>query len=102
MLDSFIILPDKNCSSFQTNATKKCTENGSWFVHEEINKTWTNFSQCTRLINKDTAKVDLETNLENLAIYHLWIPKIKVINYVGYTLSITTLIIAIIIFLSFK
>lgn len=88
--------------TFQSNATKKCTEIGSWFVHEEYNKTWTNFTQCERLIDVDTAKLDLPINWENLTLYYYWLPKIKTINYIGYSLSIATLVAAIAIFLCFR
>lgn len=29
------------------NATRKCMENGEWFIHNKFHSYWTNYSQCS-------------------------------------------------------
>ncbi|GLV40041.1 Diuretic hormone 44 receptor 2 [Carabus blaptoides fortunei] len=86
----------------ETYATKKCTENGTWYFNEQYNKTWTNYSECILLYDKETGKVDIPVHSENLTIYMWWVPKIKTLSHVGYGISLTTLITAIAIFCCFK
>lgn len=37
------------------NATRKCLENGTWYVHETFNLPWTNYTQCfSNNVNTET------------------------------------------------
>ncbi|CAH1789619.1 unnamed protein product [Owenia fusiformis] len=78
-------------------ATRQCTENGTWFIHSEHNKTWTNFSECYvghRIPTESTFRVS------KIIIDH--IDRLQLMYNTGYGLSLVSLVIAIIIMLYFK
>lgn len=39
------------------NATRKCTETGEWYISKELDKYWTNYTQC---YGSDRATVFME------------------------------------------
>ncbi|XP_030846622.1 calcitonin gene-related peptide type 1 receptor isoform X2 [Strongylocentrotus purpuratus] len=63
------------------NATKICMPNGEWYVSTVTNQTWTNYSTCYQPVK--------ETN-------------VMIVFYVGYSISIIALSIALFIFFNFK
>ncbi|XP_044727920.1 parathyroid hormone 2 receptor-like [Chrysoperla carnea] len=74
-------------------ATKYCLPNGSWYYDEKLNQTWTNYSQCL---------IDSYHGVKNSTAFRKWFPLVKTVSQTGYSVSLTTLIIAIIIFSSIK
>ncbi|CAL8110522.1 unnamed protein product [Orchesella dallaii] len=77
----------------QHSATRFCTQDGTWFVHPITNSTWTNYSQCTTHGHSIAPPDQLIAN---------WLPVIKRISQVGYSVSFVTLVIALFILLSIK
>ncbi|XP_076438177.1 secretin receptor-like [Babylonia areolata] len=70
-------------------ATRHCTVNGTWSVSGEYNKTWTNYSQC---VGPD---VDLRVHAAHG-------DRLRLLYTVGYSVSLATLLIAMIIMLCCK
>ncbi|XP_066976956.1 secretin receptor-like [Macrobrachium rosenbergii] len=72
---------------FQTsnNATRLCTTEGVWFRFPGSNKSWTNYSQCSM-----TMVVNHKVNSSLLT----FAPVVRTVSYVGYSVSLATLIIA--------
>ncbi|KAF5284992.1 hypothetical protein FQR65_LT02303 [Abscondita terminalis] len=87
--------------SSQGFATKKCEDNGEWYVDKDFNKSWTNYSECWKLIDDETALVNFDS-IENSTMYHVWFPIIKHVSQSGYIISLIALIAAMIIFISIK
>ncbi|OXA56935.1 Parathyroid hormone/parathyroid hormone-related peptide receptor [Folsomia candida] len=77
--------------------SRYCTENGTWFVHPGTNKPWSNYSMCLggKVVNSDGEAMQDSLIME-------WLPIIKTISQVGYSLSMCTLIIAFLILISIK
>ncbi|XP_076472966.1 vasoactive intestinal polypeptide receptor 1-like [Babylonia areolata] len=74
------------------NATRTCLENGSWYVHPGINAPWTNFTKC--MLNNTVPPVS------HLIRSHMgWIHLMYNVNY---GLSLGSLVLAVLIMLSFK
>ncbi|XP_022248544.1 LOW QUALITY PROTEIN: parathyroid hormone/parathyroid hormone-related peptide receptor-like, partial [Limulus polyphemus] len=71
-----------NISAF---ATKYCTENGVWWKNDE-NVSWTNYSMCIK---------DSESDLDFSLKHHIL--TIKLISKIGYIVSLSTLLIAVLI-----
>ncbi|KAL8583966.1 hypothetical protein ACOMHN_048573 [Nucella lapillus] len=67
-------------------ATRQCTVNGTWSVSGEYNKTWTNYSQCVESV------ADLRSHAAHGA-------RLRLLYTVGYSVSLATLLIAVIIML---
>uniref|UniRef100_A0A8C5CW94 Calcitonin gene-related peptide type 1 receptor n=1 Tax=Gadus morhua TaxID=8049 RepID=A0A8C5CW94_GADMO len=65
---------------------KICTDSGSWFLHPESNRTWTNYTRCNARTNEGRMTA---MNLLYLA-------------FIGHGLSVTSLIISLGIFFYFK
>ncbi|XP_030760974.1 parathyroid hormone/parathyroid hormone-related peptide receptor-like isoform X1 [Sitophilus oryzae] len=74
-------------------ATRQCTENGTWF-NEYTGRPWTNLSECGVIYIMD----DIDEEL----IYETWLPVIKKTARFGYTVSILSLILALLIFITIK
>lgn len=100
-------LSSQHCPSyiagFKTgNATKFCTDNGTWFWFNNsvVNNTWTNYTEC---LNGPTGTiVTPPSNEGNLTLIPKYLPTVKAISQIGYSVSLFTLIIAFIILASFK
>ncbi|XP_064111647.1 secretin receptor-like [Macrobrachium nipponense] len=80
---------------FQTsnNATRFCTTEGVWFRFSGSNKSWTNYSQCSM-----TVVVNHKVNSSLLT----FAPVVRTVSYVGYSVSLATLIIAFTVLASVK
>ncbi|KAK4887046.1 hypothetical protein RN001_003317 [Aquatica leii] len=87
--------------SSQGYATKKCEKNGEWYVDQYFNRSWTNYSQCWKLIDDETALINFDA-IENSTVYHVWFPVIKHVAQCGYVISLIALVTAMIIFISVK
>ncbi|XP_041366702.1 secretin receptor-like [Gigantopelta aegis] len=79
-----------NMFQMDENASKVCTENGTWFVSPTLNKMWTNYSSCMAIFNKVPPLIAAN------------IDRIRLMANIGYGMSLVSLILAIIIMLSFK
>ncbi|KAK7473456.1 hypothetical protein BaRGS_00035285, partial [Batillaria attramentaria] len=73
-------------------ATKHCLENGSWYVHPEFGKPYTNFSTCITKGEKEP--------LDELIVLHM--KKVKMMYTIGYSLSLTALVLAVAIMVYFR
>ncbi|XP_022241562.1 parathyroid hormone/parathyroid hormone-related peptide receptor-like [Limulus polyphemus] len=73
-------------------ASKFCTSDGSWWLNEEFNQTWTNYSLC--ILEKP---VDLTITTYNGGFYVPHLTTIKWISKIGYSVSFSTLIVALLI-----
>ncbi|KAG8181271.1 hypothetical protein JTE90_018790 [Oedothorax gibbosus] len=77
----------QNCPDYihgfnpDATASKYCSEDGTWWKHPEFNQTWTNYSMCG--ITQDQG---------NVFVVH--VPVIKGISQVGYSVSLSLLLIA--------
>ncbi|GFO49705.1 parathyroid hormone/parathyroid hormone-related peptide receptor [Plakobranchus ocellatus] len=71
--------------------TRRCLDNGSWWVHPETQMSWSNYSACI----KPNAK-----GVPMLIQEH--IPRVKLMSTIGYSLSLTSLVIALTIMIYFK
>ncbi|XP_050693432.1 parathyroid hormone/parathyroid hormone-related peptide receptor-like isoform X2 [Eriocheir sinensis] len=67
------------------NATRYCTSEGTWYTLEGTNQTWTNYSQCSA-----TLVVPLVMN----STMGMWVPVVRVVSLVGYSVSLATLLVA--------
>ncbi|KAH9520314.1 Parathyroid hormone/parathyroid hormone- peptide receptor [Bulinus truncatus] len=70
-------------------ATRTCNENGTWWVHPIMNAEWTNYSDCVK------QSIDMTFHAEQGY-------KLKLLYTVGYSFSISALLVAIIIMLCCK
>ncbi|XP_049884672.1 calcitonin gene-related peptide type 1 receptor-like isoform X2 [Pectinophora gossypiella] len=65
-------------------AFKRCTDNGTWFMHPEANKPWTNYTTCV-----DVEDLDFRNTVNNIYI-------------TGYSISVAALVLSLIIFIYFR
>ncbi|KAL8571552.1 hypothetical protein ACOMHN_055671 [Nucella lapillus] len=70
-------------------ATRYCTDNGTWFFNEDHNDTWTNYSQCL------SPPIDLHFHAAHG-------DRLRLLYTVGYSVSLGTLLVAVIIMLCCK
>nr|CAD7197658.1 unnamed protein product [Timema douglasi] len=97
------VLAVQNCPSYlagvnpQAMATKQCTNSGDWLFHQDRNKHWTNFSECTR----GPAVFDFKEDT-NVTYMENYFPIVKTISQAGYSISLVSLIIAFCILASFQ
>lgn len=70
-------------------AARDCLPNGQWFIHPLMNKTWTNYSAC---ISQEPSKSLIEIHLDY----------IRMLYHVGYSASILSLVVALIVMLSIR
>ncbi|XP_014663609.1 PREDICTED: parathyroid hormone/parathyroid hormone-related peptide receptor-like isoform X2 [Priapulus caudatus] len=75
-------------------ATRTCEEDGTWYFNTNHNKTWSNYTDCM-------AKFNIEDSKEVRLILP-YMPKLKLMECIGYGISLATLSIAVIILLAFK
>ncbi|KAL0271649.1 UNVERIFIED_CONTAM: hypothetical protein PYX00_008676 [Menopon gallinae] len=83
----------------QANATKECTENGTWFISPETQKEWTNYSQCYA---GEEAVILVPVTPVNASLFKEYIPMLKKISHIGYGVSLSTLIIAFTVLITLK
>ncbi|XP_070212603.1 secretin receptor-like [Littorina saxatilis] len=68
------------------NATRECTEDGTWFFNDHVNKTWTNYNACYSIITPHIK--DIQEFVEHA-------DSLKLLYTVGYGVSLGSLIIAV-------
>ncbi|XP_045118831.1 secretin receptor-like isoform X1 [Portunus trituberculatus] len=79
------------CPSYVKNfmrgseATRYCTSQGTWFSLEGNNKSWTNYSQCSATL---VVPIVVNSTLE------MWVPVVRVVSLIGYSVSLATLLVA--------
>ncbi|XP_067000384.2 secretin receptor [Anabrus simplex] len=74
------------------NATRQCLPNGTWFVHDQIMREWTNYSQCTN--GPDATVLIHFAGNGNVTVFGNYVPAIKTISQIGYGVSLVSLVIA--------
>ncbi|XP_052091707.1 parathyroid hormone/parathyroid hormone-related peptide receptor-like [Mytilus californianus] len=75
-------------------ATRRCLESGDWFVHPELNKTWTNYSGCVENIT------DNQSLVPDVIQEHM--PRIQIFYNFGYGISLISLLVAVILMIYFR
>ncbi|KAG5341736.1 PTH1R protein, partial [Acromyrmex charruanus] len=90
---SYIMGFDALCV-FQAYASKQCMPNGKWYWNVKTHSVWTNFSQCygEPLVAVLMNMSNVETN--NATLIKKFLPVVKIISKLGYSISLFTLIIA--------
>ncbi|XP_037076292.1 secretin receptor-like [Pollicipes pollicipes] len=84
---------------------KECMGDGVWFVHPEHNRTWTNYTACDQappshaVIPREHLSM---LNYTDSVLIQVWTPVIKHISRVGYSISLTALLVAMAIFCSIR
>ncbi|XP_012057935.1 PREDICTED: vasoactive intestinal polypeptide receptor 2-like [Atta cephalotes] len=75
-------------------ASKQCMLNGEWYWNIKTDSFWTNFSQCYQepLVTVLMNMSNVETN--NATLIKKFLPVVKTISKLGYSISLFTLIIA--------
>ncbi|XP_018378322.1 PREDICTED: parathyroid hormone/parathyroid hormone-related peptide receptor-like isoform X1 [Trachymyrmex cornetzi] len=75
-------------------ASKQCMPDGKWYWNVKTHSVWTNFSQCYRepLVTVLMNMSNVETN--NATLIKKFLPVVKIISKLGYSISLFTLIIA--------
>ncbi|XP_018572135.1 vasoactive intestinal polypeptide receptor 2-like isoform X2 [Anoplophora glabripennis] len=93
-------LAEMGCPSLVTGfrtteiATRKCTENGTWFISDSTHEPWANYTACmngtstTTIFMNNLRKSEISQN--SAAIF----PALKIISQTGYAVSLISLIIA--------
>ncbi|GFO25835.1 parathyroid hormone/parathyroid hormone-related peptide receptor, partial [Plakobranchus ocellatus] len=76
-------------------ATRQCMPNGQWFVHPDLNVTWSNYSSCKN-------SPDAQDEEDELSSSKVHVENIKFIYSTGYGISLFALGIAIFIMIYFK
>ncbi|KAK3102861.1 hypothetical protein FSP39_014500 [Pinctada imbricata] len=82
--------------SLTDNATKYCTENGTWWVNPNTHKQWTNFTTCI----SSAPPTSHPPSVPDMIIKHF--ESVRLMYNIGYGLSLVSLIIACAIMLYFK
>ncbi|XP_071158271.1 parathyroid hormone/parathyroid hormone-related peptide receptor-like isoform X1 [Mytilus edulis] len=75
-------------------ATRICLENGDWFFHPELNKTWTNYSGC---VGNNT---DNQSLVPDVIQEHM--PRMQIFYNIGYGISLVSLLVAVILMIYFR
>nr|XP_053634319.1 LOW QUALITY PROTEIN: uncharacterized protein LOC128689847 [Cherax quadricarinatus] len=68
-----------------SHASRYCTSQGTWFRLDGGNSSWTNYTQCSTMYV-------LAENV-NITLFK-WVPVVRVVSYVGYSVSLVTLVVA--------
>ncbi|XP_039292516.1 parathyroid hormone/parathyroid hormone-related peptide receptor [Nilaparvata lugens] len=79
----------------QKRATRRCLEDGRWYWSDESNATWTNYTEC---FSKKAPYV-FPTPSTLISSY---LPIVKAVSQIGYSVSLITLIVAFCILATFK
>ncbi|XP_071530568.1 glucagon receptor-like [Panulirus ornatus] len=68
-----------------SHASRYCTSQGTWYRLDGGNSSWTNYSQCsTTFVVPESINMTLST----------WVPVVRVVSYIGYSVSLATLLVA--------
>ncbi|KAK3587871.1 hypothetical protein CHS0354_019760 [Potamilus streckersoni] len=76
-------------------ATKKCTVNGTWYIHPQTNQTWTNLTQCI-----SNGANCIQYDAQGLIAAHMG--RLRLMYNIGYGISLISLLLAVTIMLLFK
>lgn len=78
----------------QRNASKQCMPDGQWFWNNGTNMFWSNYSQCYN--NSLVTFVMDSPNIQehNVTLTEKFLPIVKIISKLGYTVSFFTLVVA--------
>ncbi|XP_068083144.1 secretin receptor-like [Anabrus simplex] len=82
------------------NATRQCLADGSWFIHDQYLKEWTNYSQCSS--GPEATVLIHFPGSGNGTLIENYIPALKIISQVGYGVSLASLTVAFCILASIK
>ncbi|XP_053980055.1 parathyroid hormone/parathyroid hormone-related peptide receptor-like isoform X1 [Hylaeus volcanicus] len=79
----------------EANASRQCMPDGQWFWNDATNATWTNYSQCypDSLVPYVIKDFDSEGG-NNQTLTMRFLPILKTVSTVGYTVSFFTLVVA--------
>ncbi|XP_073979483.1 secretin receptor-like isoform X2 [Rhodnius prolixus] len=80
------------------NATKYCQSNGTWYFDYSLNQTWTDYTACM----ENDPEEDLLPPKSNIMYLEKYLPTLKIISQIGYSVSLISLIFAFILLASFK
>ncbi|XP_061171159.1 secretin receptor-like isoform X2 [Saccostrea echinata] len=89
---------EQNCPNYINNfdtrakAKRECLPNGQWYVHPDYNQTWTDFTNCQ--IKEDPRGTN------GTLMRHL--PVIDTISFVGYSVSLVCLLVAVAFLIGFR
>ncbi|XP_048755268.2 vasoactive intestinal polypeptide receptor-like isoform X2 [Ostrea edulis] len=78
------------------NASRQCSEDGTWFINPFNNKTWSNFTQCGYLSQTSDNSRSVPALIEQHA------DSVRLMYNIGYGLSLASLVIAVIIMIYFR
>ncbi|KAK6643836.1 hypothetical protein RUM43_000099 [Polyplax serrata] len=81
----------KNAFGSLSNATKECTENGTWFISPKTHQEWTDYNKC--FTNQETTIFVQVSPVDSILIKE-YLPILKAISHVGYGISLVSLIVA--------
>ncbi|XP_023026344.1 parathyroid hormone/parathyroid hormone-related peptide receptor [Leptinotarsa decemlineata] len=81
------------------SASIQCTQNGTWMAREDSDLPFTNFSGCGSFFTVSATEGAIP---QINSLYMEWVPRIKLTSCVGYTISVTSLVISIYIFFTIK
>ncbi|KAK7871565.1 hypothetical protein R5R35_010363 [Gryllus longicercus] len=84
----------------QANASKLCTEDGQWFSRH-ANRSWTNYTQCFSG-PQATVFIDMAASADDEAHVEPYLRALKTISEIGYSVSLASLLVALVILLSIK
>ncbi|XP_062608903.1 calcitonin gene-related peptide type 1 receptor-like [Saccostrea cucullata] len=86
---------EQNCPNYINNfdtrakARRECLPNGQWYVNPYYNQTWTDFTECQH------------TNDPPVSLVH-HLPGIDKLNFIGYSISLTCLVVAVGVMIKFR
>ncbi|XP_076378981.1 secretin receptor [Megalopta genalis] len=80
-------------------ATKICLSNGKWYTNFE-GISWSNYSRCDTNAYESYKTFETFETFESFETFVLdkWLPIVRIVSQIGYTVSFATLVIAMIIF----
>ncbi|CAK9818720.1 Parathyroid hormone/parathyroid hormone-related peptide receptor [Anthophora quadrimaculata] len=81
-------------STVQANASRECMPNGQWFWNNGTEDNWSNYTQCYR-DSLVTLLIPLPAGQQNNdTLIQKFVPIVRTISKVGYTVSFFTLVVA--------
>ncbi|CAH1108194.1 unnamed protein product [Psylliodes chrysocephalus] len=84
------------------NATRTCTENGTWYVNDSTHEPWGDYTACSIGSTITIFKNVTHQRTEITDKYEKLVPIIKALSQTGYAVSLVSLIIAFLIMLLIK
>lgn len=77
----------------EENATRMCMPDGTWFVNQTVNRTWTNFTMCAEQNGMATVVVSFADSTNSSLVQNA-LPVLKTMSQIGYSLSLVSLVAA--------